>query len=1099
MATYDLTQTTPAKLQTGDIINVPYSGTYKTITLPKGIYKLEVWGAQGGSFNTTYVGGKGGYSYGTLTLTDKETILYCYAGGKGTDGTTSGTFAGGWNGGGQAYTSSATYDMSAGGGGSDIRIGSTSLYARVIVAGGGGGAGSYSGSYRYSGGAGGGESGVAGGQYSTSYKAGLAGSQTGAGTSYYGTTANSTSYGTVASFGTGASGSTNYIAAGGGGWYGGGYARRASGGGGSGYVYTASTASNYPSGCLLTSAYYLTDATTVAGNTSFTDYSGSTVTGHSGNGCVRITVIEIKNSLKVKTKVEYTELSYIESTGTQYVDTGFKPKYNTRVVMDVSGVPASSNYLFGARGTSSSTSANQFGFYRSTATAIRSDYFGTNQSGTVSDATVRTVVDKIANVATAYGLTLTNTAVATGEVPCTLSLFGLNTSGTVEVLSTMTLHSCQIYDGDILIRDYIPALDNNNIVCLFDKVNYEFVYNAGTGSFIAGEVIGRRTVETWKDGQDYYVKTANYYTPVSYIESTGTQYVDTNFYPNQDTRVVCNLDVTPSSGETIPFGSATDGSKDYYYPDYTGGQWHYCYGTQIASTVVTTVNGLTIELNKNIITVNDASATVTAQTFTGQYPISLFAVNIGGTVGYYTTMKLYSCKIYDNDVLIRDYIPVVDNNNVACLFDKISKTFCYNSGTGNFVSGEIIGDKIEFETWKQAQEIYIKTTENLTVLDYIESDGASYIDTGFMPNQDTRMLIDYEVLDINVAEAHISSARTSGTTPLWTLYTTSALKLATRYGTGAIQTLTEPTGAGRYLFDKNKNILNIDGVQVNEVVYEIFSVTSTLTIFARNDGTAVNAYSKGRLYSYKLYDNDVLIRDYIPVLDSSGVACLYDKVTNQLFYNQGTGSFTAGYKTELPAEIELAFLESTCTQYIDTGFKPNQNTRVVMECKALSIDANGSFPFGTRTTYTSNAYAVALMPTQVFYNYGANYQFLNFTNLYEKMVIDANMTSATFIANGEVATISLSSTSFTTANNLIIGAFFEGNTVVTNNSAWRGMIYSCRVYDNNILIRDYIPKTDIQGVPALFDKVSGTYYYNQGTGTFNAGTILKRSYWKQVV
>lgn len=703
MATYDLTQTTPAKLQTGDIINVPYSGTYKTITLPKGIYKLEVWGAQGGSFNTTYVGGKGGYSYGTLTLTDKETILYCYAGGKGTDGTTSGTFAGGWNGGGQAYTSSATYDMSAGGGGSDIRIGSTSLYARVIVAGGGGGAGSYSGSYRYSGGAGGGESGVAGSQYSTSYKAGLAGSQTAAGTSYYGTTANSTSYGTVASFGTGASGSSGQIAGGGGGWYGGGYARRASGGGGSGYVYTSSTASNYPSGCLLTSAYYLTDAATVSGNTSFVDYSGSTVTGHSGNGYVRITVVEIKNSLKVKTS------------------DGWK-------------------------------------------------------------------------------------------------------------------------DGQ---ECYVKTNDN-----------------------------------TWKVAQSVYVKVTENLTVLDYIESTGTQYIDTGFVPNQNTRVVCNLDVTPNSGETIPFGSATDGSKNYYYPDYTGGQWYYCYGTQIASTGVVTVNGLTIELNKNIITVNDTSATVTEQTFIGQYPISLFAVNIGGTVGYYTTMKLYSCTIYDNDVLIRDYIPVLDKDGVACLYDKVTNKLYYNSGTGSFIAGY----KYEYEPE--------------TELVFLESDGASYIDTGFKPNQDTRVVIDYEILDTNTAEAHISSARTSGSTPLWTLYSTSALKLVTRYGTGAIQTLTSPTGAGRYLFDKNKNILSIDGIQVNEVAYETFSVTSTLTIFARNDGTAVNAYNKGRLYSYKLYDNDTLIRDYIPKADAQGTPALFDKVSGTYYYNQGTGTFGAGQKMQ---------------------------------------------------------------------------------------------------------------------------------------------------------------------------------------------------------
>ena len=296
MATYDLTESIPAAsaIETGDILNCPYSGDYVTISLPAGTYKLECWGAQGGSFNTSYIGGKGGYSYGSLTLTAAATTLYLYAGGKGTNGTTSGTFAGGFNGGGQAYTSSATYDMSAGGGGSDIRVGDNVLINRIIVAGGGGGAGSYSSSYRYSGGAGGGTSGIAGGSYSASYPSGGVGTATSAGVSYYGSSyADSTTYFTPAAFGTGgAAKSSGYCAGGGGGWYGGGGARRAAGSGGSGYVYTSSTASQHPN-VSFGSSYYLTSAATVDGTTSFVDYSGSTVTGHEGNGAVRITAISV--------------------------------------------------------------------------------------------------------------------------------------------------------------------------------------------------------------------------------------------------------------------------------------------------------------------------------------------------------------------------------------------------------------------------------------------------------------------------------------------------------------------------------------------------------------------------------------------------------------------------------------------------------------------------------------------------------------------------------------------------------------------------------------------------------------------------------------
>ena len=90
MAIYDLsviTDTQLVGLAAGDIIDCPYTGTYKKISLPAGMYKLECWGAQGGDTKIKSVyrlGGKGGYSYGALLLSQKQD-LYLYAGGKGTD------------------------------------------------------------------------------------------------------------------------------------------------------------------------------------------------------------------------------------------------------------------------------------------------------------------------------------------------------------------------------------------------------------------------------------------------------------------------------------------------------------------------------------------------------------------------------------------------------------------------------------------------------------------------------------------------------------------------------------------------------------------------------------------------------------------------------------------------------------------------------------------------------------------------------------------------------------------------------------------------------------------------------------------------------
>lgn len=273
-----------SNIKTGDILNFDYTGAVQSVTLPKGIYKLECWGAQGGYSSSNSgievgMGGKGGYSVGTITLNQK-TPIYIYAGGVGSI-SGNGKADGGFPNGGSSWASNTSEGAGGGGGSSDIRIGTDSLHARVIVAGGGGGGGEDN----ETGGYGGGETGGTSGS-------GTPGSQT-APSGYFGI-----------------GGHTSYDGGGGGGgWYGacpaGGQTTPATSSngndtsgspGGSGYVYTSSTASNYPSGCLLNSSYYLSDAKTIAGNTSFTSPTGSSETGHSGNGYCRITVIECKNT-----------------------------------------------------------------------------------------------------------------------------------------------------------------------------------------------------------------------------------------------------------------------------------------------------------------------------------------------------------------------------------------------------------------------------------------------------------------------------------------------------------------------------------------------------------------------------------------------------------------------------------------------------------------------------------------------------------------------------------------------------------------------------------------------------------------------------------
>lgn len=159
------TQVWPTGLPVGTTFNFKYTGKVQSVELPPGKYKLQCWGAQGGTSygSSSGVGSKGGYSEGVLTLAE-TTTLYVFVGGKGSRGSSTTLVNGGWNGGGasvgkSSYTSNGagTSYPACGGGATDIctvtssmsysngitKRSSESLLSRIIVAGGGAGGSSY--------------------------------------------------------------------------------------------------------------------------------------------------------------------------------------------------------------------------------------------------------------------------------------------------------------------------------------------------------------------------------------------------------------------------------------------------------------------------------------------------------------------------------------------------------------------------------------------------------------------------------------------------------------------------------------------------------------------------------------------------------------------------------------------------------------------------------------------------------------------------------------------------------------------------------------------------------------------------------------------
>lgn len=187
----------------------------------------------------------------------------------------------------------------------------------------------------------------------------------------------------------------------------------------------------------------------------------------------------------------YTELEYIENSGTQYINTGFKPNQNTRVVLNLSGAPRTKEQiLFGAR-TNSSTATDNFMFLATASKDYRTDFYNSKVSIPTSfDFLGKYTIDKNKEKTYLDGvLASTNTA---GTFSCNypLFLFTGNTGGTAGTPKAGTIiYYCKIYDNDVLARDFIPCKNPSGVIGLYDTVNSQFYSNAGTGTFIAGPEI----------------------------------------------------------------------------------------------------------------------------------------------------------------------------------------------------------------------------------------------------------------------------------------------------------------------------------------------------------------------------------------------------------------------------------------------------------------------------------------------------------------------------------------------------------------------------------------------------------------------------------
>lgn len=180
------------------------------------------------------------------------------------------------------------------------------------------------------------------------------------------------------------------------------------------------------------------------------------------------------------------------------------------------------------------------------------------------------------------------------------------------------------------------------------------------------------------------------YVTLEYLEATGTQYIDTGFKPNGNTRTVLSAYCTQLSSWIY---GAWHAINDTMYAANTQKAYSICYGSDIVSLDTVTEGAIEIDQNKGEYTYNGVSGTIASSDFTCAYNVYLFAINAAGVVSskrFYG--RIHSCQIYDNGTLVRDFVPCRrEFDGKLGMLDLVSNKFFTNRGTGEFVAGEEVG------------------------------------------------------------------------------------------------------------------------------------------------------------------------------------------------------------------------------------------------------------------------------------------------------------------------------------------------------------------------------------------------------------------------
>lgn len=187
------------------------------------------------------------------------------------------------------------------------------------------------------------------------------------------------------------------------------------------------------------------------------------------------------------------------------------------------------------------------------------------------------------------------------------------------------------------------------------------------------------------------------FTEIEYLESTGTQMIDTGYVPTLQTSVNAKYTPLEKTGN-VTFGCSwrDDDNKDWRYFDYSGGTIFDCGTARVGQSYVVTLNTTYVidfggnSSNQSYLKIYDSTGTSqlysSSKTAGGTLDVDGIKLFGGYTLTSYIKSRIYYFKIFEAGELVRDFIPV-RVGDVGYMYDNVTNQLFSNIGTGNFTLG----------------------------------------------------------------------------------------------------------------------------------------------------------------------------------------------------------------------------------------------------------------------------------------------------------------------------------------------------------------------------------------------------------------------------